>query len=138
MKKLKKLLTISLSVLFMLCMSISLVGCGKTGPIPNGYYTMKNKNEDVYFLTENDIRDSFGWVIDGETAEMWVSGSCDYKAKIVEKDGEIYFEGYKYKTLLDVLLRGGKEQGNTEMHQVFYNESEQSILVALVVVPNGE
>ena len=135
MKKIKTLLTISLSVLFMLCMGVSLVGCGKTGPIPNGYYTMKNQNEDVYVFTENDIRDSFGWVIDGETAEMWVSGSCDYKAKIVEKDGEIYFEGYKYKTLLDILLRGGKEQGNTQMYQVFYNESERSILVALVVVP---
>lgn len=135
MKKIKKLLTIFLTVLFMLCISISLVGCKKAGLIPNGYYSIKNQNEDVYFLTENDIRDSFGWVIDGETAEMWVSGSCDYKAKIVEKDGEIYFEGYKYKTLLDILLRGGKEQGNTQMYQVFYNESERSILVALVVVP---
>lgn len=52
---------------------------------------------------------------------MWVSGSCDYKAKIVEKDGVIYFEGYKYRTLLDILLRGGKQQGNTDVYLVEYD-----------------
>ena len=137
MKKIKKLFTIGLAVLLMLCMSVSLFGCKKTGLIPNGYYGM-SQNEDVYILTGNDIRDSFGWVIDGDTAEMWVSGSCDYKAKIVEKDGEIYFEGYKYRTLLDILLCGGKQQGNTDVYQVTYSESRQIISLTLVVIPNGE
>ena len=68
---------------------------------------------------------------------MWVSGSCDYKAKIVEKDGVIYFEGYKYRTLLDILLRGGKQQGNTDVYQVAYSESRQIISLTLVVIPNG-
>ncbi len=138
MKKIKKLLTIGFVCLLMLCMSVSLIGCNKTGPIPNGYYRMKNQKETVYLFTENDIRDGHGWVIDGDTAEMWVSGSCDYKAKIVEKDGEIYFEGYKYRTLLDILLCGGKKQGNTDVYQVVYDESERSIFLALVAFPHGE
>ena len=144
MKKIKKLLTIGLALLLMLCVSISLVGCKKTGPLPNGHYGMMNSIPeeplpDLSFgFTQGDIRDSYGWVIDGDTAEMWVSGSCDYKAKIVEKDGEIYFEGYKYRTLLDILLRGGKQQGNTDVYQVAYSESRQIISLTLVVIPNGE
>ncbi|MBQ4269589.1 MAG: hypothetical protein IJB97_08085 [Clostridia bacterium] len=127
MKKIKKLLTIGLAVLLMLCMSVSLVGCKKTGPLPNGHYGMMNSIPeeplpDLSFgFTQGDIRDNYGWVIDGDTAEMWVSGSCDYKAKIVEKDGVIYFEGYKYRTLLDILLRGGKKQGNTDVYLVEYD-----------------
>lgn len=108
MKKIKKLLTIFLTVLLMLCMGISLVGCKKTGLIPNGYYSIKNQNEAVYVFTENDMRDSHYWVIDGGIAEEWVSISCCYKAKIVEKDGKIYFEGYKWKDLFDILFRGWK------------------------------
>ena len=135
MKKIKKILTIGLAALLMLCMSMSFIGCKKTGIIPNGYYYMKNQNETVYIFTENDIRDKYGWVIDGNIAEEWISGSCCYKAKIVEKNGEIYFEGYKWKDLLDILFRGGKEQGNTRTYQVVYDKSEQSIFLALVVVP---
>lgn len=133
MKKIKKLLTIGLAVLLMLCMSISLVGCKKTGLIPNGYYGM-SQNEDVYFLTGNDIRDSFGWVIDGDTAERWVSGSCDYKAKIVENDGKIYFKGYKYRTLLDILFRGGKQQGNTGVYIVEYDGKSSITLVPCATI----
>ena len=89
MKKIKRLLTIGLAVLLMLCMSVSFIGCKKMGLIPNGYYRMTSQNEDVFIFTANDIRKSFGWVIDGDVAEEWVSGSCNYKAKIVEKDGAI-------------------------------------------------
>ena len=144
MKKIKKLLTIGLAVLLMLCMSISLVGCKKTGPLPNGHYGMMNSIPeeplpDLSFgFTQGDIRDSYGLVIDGDTAEMWVSGSCYYKAKIVEKDGEIFFEGYKWKDLLDILFRDGKEQGNTDVYQVVYSESRQIISLALVAIPHGE
>lgn len=135
MRTIKKLLTTLFAVLLMLWMSVSLVGCKKTGPIPNGYYSIKNQNETVYVFTENDIRDSYCWVIDGDIAEEWASGSCCYKAKIVEKDGDIYFEGYKWKDLLDVLFGGGKEQGNTLTFQVVYDESKQSIFLMLVPVP---
>lgn len=134
MKKIKKILTIGLAVLFMLCMSVSLVGCKKTGPIPNGYYSMKNQNETVYVFTENDIRDSYGWVIDGDTAEMWVSGSCEYKAKIVEKDGVIYFEGYKWIDLLDILFRGGKGEGNDGVYLVEYDGKSSITLVPCATI----
>ena len=126
MKKIKKLLTIGLAVLLMLCMSVSLVGCKKTGPIPNGYYGWSSEGENIYERTGSDIRDSYGWVIDGDIAEEWVSGSCNYKAKIIESDDKIYFEGYKFKTLLDILI-GGKENGNADVYLVEYNENEGSI-----------
>ena len=135
MKKIKKLLIISLAVLLMLCMSISLVGCKKTGPLPNGHYAMMNSIPeeplpDLSFgFTPGDIRRSYGWVIDGDTAEEWVSGSCCYKAKIVEKDGVIYFEGYKWNDLLDILFRGGKEQGNTGVYLVEYDGKSYITLV---------
>lgn len=133
MKKIKKIFTIGLSLLLMLCMSISLFGCKKTGLIPNGYYGM-SQNEDVYILTGNDIRDSFGWVIDGDTAERWVSGSCDYKAKIVENDGKIYFKGYKWKDLLDILFRDGKEQGNSGVYIVEYDGKSSITLVPCATI----
>ena len=133
MKKIKKIFTIGLAVLLMLCMSISLFGCKKTGLIPNGYYGM-SQNEDVYILTGNDIRDSFGWVIDGDTAERWVSGSCDYKAKIVENDGKIYFKGYKWKDLLDILFRDGKEQGNSGVYIVEYDGKSSITLVPCATI----
>ena len=140
MKKIKKLLTIGLAVLLMLCVSISLVGCKKTGPLPNGHYGMMNSIPeeplpDLSFgFTQGDVRDSYGWVIDGDTAERWVSGSCDYKAKIVEKDGEIYFEGYKYRTLLDILFRGGKQQGNTDVYIVEYDGKSSITLVPCATI----
>ncbi len=133
MKKIKKIFTIGLSLLLMLCMSISLFGCKKTGLIPNGYYGM-SQNEDVYILTGNDIRDSFGWVIDGDTAERWVSGSCDYKAKIVENDGKIYFKGYKWKDLLDILFGDGKEQGNSGVYIVEYDGKSSITLVPCATI----
>ena len=140
MKKIKKLLTIGLAVLLMFCVSVSLVGCKKTGPLPNGHYEMMNSIPeeplpDLSFgFTQGDIRDSYGWVIDGDTAEMWVSGSCDYKAKIVEKDGKIYFKGYKYITLLDILFRGGKQQGNTGVYIVEYDGKSSITLVPCATI----
>ena len=133
MKKIKKLLTIGLAVLLMLCMSISLVGCKKTGLIPNGYYGI-SQNEDVYIFTENDMRDRYCWVVDGDIAEEWVSGLCCYKAKIVENDGKIYFEGYKYRTLLDILFRSGKQQGNTSVYLVEYDGKSSITLVPCATI----
>jgi hypothetical protein len=51
---------------------------------------------------------------------------CCYKAKIVEQEGKIYFEGDKWKGLLDILL-GGEEQVHTATYQVVYSENKQSI-----------
>lgn len=134
MKKIKKLLSIGLAVLLMLCMSVSLVGCSKSELIPNGYYGCSSKGENIYERIGSDIRDSYGWIIDGDIAEEWVSGSCIYKAKIVEKDEKIYFEGYKWKDLLDILFRGGKEQGNTGVYLVEYDGKSSITLVPCATI----
>ncbi len=133
----KKLLAIILSALT-LVISIVFVGCGKTSSIPEGYYGWTNA-ENIYKLTENDIRNSYGWVIDGDIAEEWVSGSCEYKAKIVEKDGKTYFEGYEWFDFLYSLTScSPKYEGNSNVYEVTYNEIEKSITLTLVVIPNGE
>ncbi|MBR2646809.1 MAG: hypothetical protein IKD47_04555 [Clostridia bacterium] len=140
----KKRFIIILTVFLMLCMSISLVGCKKTGPIPNGCYAVAQSIPEnplpanSFVFTESDIRDSFGWVIKGDTAEEWVSSLCNYKAKIVEKEGEIYFEGYTWSDPLDVLFGDSKKRGNTDVYQVVYNESTRSISLALVAFPHGD
>ena len=127
MKTIKKLWAVVLGALLMLCMSFGLVGCKKTGLIPNGYYSIKNQNETVYVFTENDMRDRYCWVIDGDIAEEWVSGSCCYKAKIVEKDGKIYFEGYTWKSFLS-----SKKWGHETVYEVVYDEDAQTITLTQV------
>ena len=92
-----------LKIICLIVVSIICVGCffscDKTGPIPNGYYCSSREGENIYVRTGDDIRETFGWEIKGDTAQRWTSGSVDYKAKIVERDGKIYFEGYKWKDL---------------------------------------
>ena len=131
MKTLKKLLTIGLAVLLMLCMSVSLVGCNKTGPIPNGNYAFIGA---VYTFeyTGGEIKDIYGWIIEGDEAEQWVSGVCTYKAKIVEEDGVLRFDGYKWRNLLDVLFGNVEKQGSNHDYIVVYNETDKSITLTPV------
>ncbi len=128
MKKTMRVFILSLASILCFC---SFLGCTKkTSPIPDGLYVWQGDNniyESIYKLTENDIRSSFGWEIKGDTAQRWTSGSVDYKAKIVEKDGEIYFEGYMFRDIFDVLFRGGKQSGDTKIYRVIYDETEKSI-----------
>ncbi len=140
----KKFFSICFSVLLMFCMSISLFGCKRVGPIPNGYYGVahsipENPLPDNYFmLVECDIRDSYGWVVEGDKAEKWVSGLCEYKAKIVEKDGKIYFEGYKWRDFFDVIFNYKEMQGYESDYAVIYNETEKSIALTPVDVFFGK
>ena len=120
MKKIKKLLTIGLAVLLMLCMS--LVACDKTSSIPDGYYWFALDNT-TFEHTQTDIKNSYGWVIDGDTAELWTSGMCEYKAKIVEKDGEILFDGYQWRNVVDVLLGDTDKRGSNRDYTVVYDET---------------
>ncbi len=133
----KKLLSIGLSVLLMLCMGVSLVGCKKAGPIPNGNYAFTGAVY-TFTYTNGDIKDSYGWVIDGDTVERWVSGSCDYKAKIIKKDGEIRFDGYKWRDFLDVLLRKGQMSGSNHDYTVVYNKTEKSITLTPLDISSEE
>ena len=52
--------------------------------------------------------------------------------KIVERDGKIYFEGYKWRDFWDILFRNGKESGTTNIYSVIYNEIEKSMTLILV------
>lgn len=119
------------AIVLTLCMSVSLVGCKKTGPIPDGNYFWRNQNFDVFIFTENSIRTSYGWVIDGDTAEEWVSSYCNYKAKIVEKDGKLYFEGYTWKEprlgSCDTI-----EFGNDTKYEAVYDETTKSITLTRI------
>ena len=135
LKKIIKL--ISLILLSIVC-CVSFFGCAKIGPIPNGFYGWRGDNniyESTYKLTENDVRDSYAIEVKGDEIQRWTSGSVDYKAKIVEKDGETYFEGYKWCDIWDVLFRGGKKSGTTDIYRVIYDEAEKSM--TLILIRNG-
>lgn len=116
----KKFLTIVLSALCLLC-SFCFTACQK-GPIPNGKYA-DTPSGNVSYYTEDDGVE-FYWEIKGDTAKHYTSRSLDFKAKIVEKDGYIYFEGYKWKSLFSSI-----EIGSEDRYLVEYNETENSITV---------
>ena len=98
----------------------------KTEPIPNGYYGWTNE-KGVYGFTETDIRDFVGWDIEGDEAEYWVSSQINYKAKIVEKDGKIFFEGYKWKNLFSSVISGMET-----ICEVTYNKTTKSFNVTVL------
>ena len=128
MKVIKKLWAVVLGIMLMLCMSFGLVGCDeKKGPIPNGGYTIVSVEKMCFAFTEKSVRDPYGWEIEGDIAEEWVSGSCDYKAKIVEKDGKIYFEGYTWKDFLS-----SKKRGHETVYEVVYDAEAQTITLTKV------
>lgn len=119
-------IVITLFLVLIMCFC-GFFGCSKTGPIPNGYYCSSREGENIYVRTGDDIRETFGWEIKGDTAQRWTSGSVDYKAKIVERDGKIYFEGYKWKDLFFTV-----ESGTETIYEVVYNDSETKIVLVLV------
>ena len=127
MKAMKKLWTAVLAVLLMLCMSLGFVGCENKGPIPNGGYTIVSVERMCFAFTEKSVRDPYGWEIEGNKATCWVSGSTDYKANIVEKDGKIYFEGYKWKSFLS-----SRQEGHETVYEVVYDETEKTITLTKV------
>lgn len=126
MKKIKKLLTIGLAVLLMLCMSVSLGGCSKSELIPNGKYIEVTMASSMLFKYAK-ISNSDNYIeIKSDTVRWVMSGTEYYRAKIVEKDNEIYFEGHKWKDM-------GKEYGYTEDYLVKYYAGEQIIGLYRVV-----
>ena len=73
MKKIKKLLTIGLAVLLMLCMSISLVGCilKKYETYDSGYfiYQVSHENGEVYIIGLTDLGKEQEYLIIPETID---------------------------------------------------------------------
>ena len=139
MKKIKRLLTIGVAVALMFCMSLSFVGCKKEpviGPIPDGIYGINGPESFIkYIYTESNEQGHY-WIIQGDNAESWTSGFLGKKAKIVEKDGKIYFECYKWFTVSGIitdLIFGNipKGEGSTNIYLVEYNPEERSIFLEL-------
>ena len=131
-RKITVIITLFLVLIMYFC---GFFGCAKTGPIPNGLYGWCGDNniyESIYKLTENDVRDSHAIEVKGDEIQRWTSGSVDYKAKIVEKDGKIRFDGYKWRDLLDILFRKGEKSGSNHDYRVVYNEAEKTITLTPV------
>ena len=132
MKKLIKLIILTILMLFLFC-SFGCFNQTNTGPIPNGNYGWQSDKNSVFVFTEDNIKKNYGWVIDGDTAEQWVSSQLCYKAKIVEKDGNIYFEGYIFVEVLSSLLSCAKREfGTTEVYLVEYDNENKTIMLTLV------
>ena len=132
--KLKQIVT-SILAGVMLLFSCVFVGCGeKEGPIPDGCYQSMGNNTPyicIYKFTENrnDILNTEGWEIEGDTAQNWVSGYVARKARIVERDDRIYFECYQWRSFWDILFNNDIKSGTTEICCVIYDEMEKSITV---------
>ena len=117
-------------VVTFLCLFTSVLayGCNTSQLIQNGYYIPSSGiAENVYVLYEEEgnPKDPFCWEIKGNTAKCWTSGMTVYKADILEKDGRIYFQGYKFKEG----ILSSIELGSEEIYEVIYNEIEKRITV---------
>ena len=144
MKRLKKLLTIWLAVLLAFCASVTcFTGCEQSestkpvvGPIPDGtYYWDRNRDKETYIYDETEISELY-WEIEGDEARLYSSGWLSERAKIVEKDGKIYFESYKWINWVHmvinlIFLQGPKREGTTHIYLVEYNAEEKSIKIEL-------
>ncbi len=132
----RKIISKILAVMLALCMSISFVGCEKTGPIPDGRYEPIDLQDSTYYVYAENSNYDYFWEIEGDTARKYGSNALSFKAKIVEKNGKIYFEGYKWITIfhiLGALFIGEKptKVGSTNIYLVEYNAEEKSITVEL-------
>ena len=144
MKKLKRLLTIGVAVALMFCISLSFVGCKEEpviGPIPDGKYVYASSygaegyeyRISTYIYAENSDSEYY-WEIEGDHASQYASNSLVFKAKIVNKNEKIYFEGYQWDDFLHNLgnfFMGKKAEklGYTDIYPVEYNEQEKSITI---------
>ena len=111
-------------------------GCKKEkiGPIPNGDYMQTGWGETQVFrfVEKDDGGDFFGLKIEGDSVAHYESGSLFYRAKIVERDGKIYFEGYKWKMPFYSWIYG--ECGDETVYESIYSETEKTITLIVVKV----
>ncbi|MBQ8295015.1 MAG: hypothetical protein IJX87_01120 [Clostridia bacterium] len=102
--------------------------CEKTGPIPDGKYEYIFPVEDKtdrYIYTEDKIKAEVYWEIKGDEAWVYCSNSLTFKGKIVERDGKIYVEGYKWLSVFDLLLGEWRMIGSTSVYSVEYDAEEK-------------
>ena len=128
----KKWFSKLLCFIMLLLTAFVFAGCKKAGPIPNGDYMQTDWGETQVFrfVEKDDGGDFFGLTIEGDSVAHYESNFLFYRAKIVERDGKIYFEGYKWKELFL-----SSEMGNETVYEVIYSEAEKTI--TLIVVKKG-
>ena len=130
----KKFFTMFLGVILSFCMLFAFVGCKEevgVGPIPNGTYIHNcDLERDWYVLwVGKDVGDYY-LKIEGDNVDWYVSNSLDYKAKIVEKDGKMYFEGYKWVDPLSSFLNCQEVVvGIEKTYEVFYDAEKKTITI---------
>jgi hypothetical protein len=68
--------------------------------------------------------------IEGDNVERYTSNALDYKAKIVEKDGKMYFVGYKWVDPLSSFLNCQEVVvGIEKTYEVFYDAEKKTITI---------
>ncbi len=124
----KKTVSRFLLGLFLIVSLFGYSGCKEEmGPIPDGYYighgeySYCEKNHFSHFFFIKKVHSDNHLDIDGYKAEEYVSGSLYYKANIVEKDGKIYFECYKWKDIF------GDWRGIETVFEIEYNAENKTI-----------
>ena len=135
MRKTNRLWAIFLALVFIFYINIGLTACSKSGTIPDGKYEQIDYFSQTYIYGKNLNSEAY-WKIEKNRAEFWDSGGCGYQAQIVEKDGKIYFEGYKYLDLSNIIFlsdweRKWEKVGDNNVYLVEYNVAEKSITVEL-------
>ena len=124
----KKVKSVILMLLVLFCITLNLGGCANQGLIPNGKYIAENyQNNNVFILTADEINTDFYWVINNGSAQRYISGTVDYKSKIIEENGVVYFEGYTWISILS-----GKKLGSTTKYMVEYDVQSKSITLLVV------
>ncbi len=132
MLKLKRIISIGFSFVLMLCMSICFVGCRDSEAIellPNGNYCAVYSSSGVkyaYFEEGKKLPTDHYLSIKNNKVIRYVSGFDDYRAKIVEKEDKLYFEGYTWKSIL------WGTQGNDNVYEIEYDEETKTIIMTLL------
>ena len=114
------------SILTIIILTACLCGCD-SAIIPNGKYVSINPSDNVFFNRSSDENAEYYWEIKGDNAMRYVSGYVDYKAKIVKKDGLVYFEGYVFTDVLSNV-----KMGSIVKYLVEYSQTEKTIQIQVI------
>ena len=121
--------------LVILCLSCiacfgCLFSCAKDGPIANGVYIRTATHIEEFRLSDSGSRLEC-WKIQGDRAKHYSYDKVvTYKAKIVERNDKIYFEGYKWRAKLF-----SEKCGSETVYEVTYDESSPTITLKEVITP---
>ena len=127
-KLLKEFISTTLIFTFLFLITLNFEGCANYGLIPNGKYVLANyQDKDVFTLKTSETNDEFYWEIDGDFAQRCISGVIDYKCKIIEDNGVLYFKGYTWSEIFST-----KKLGSTTQYVVEYDDKSKSITLLVV------